>query len=97
MNADAPAPDPAPAPAGAAAPIPPETLKSAMKAFKKRIKLTRLDHESRLGHGPMSSGKKAEVDAIIPPREFPMAVWAELVAQGKLRHTGQGFFQFIKD
>lgn len=96
MTADAPAPDPVPAP-GAAAPIPPETLKSAMKAFKKRIKLTRLDHESRLGHGPMSSGKKAEVDAIIPPREFPMAVWAELAAQGKLRHTGQGFFQFIRD
>lgn len=96
MTADAPAPDPAPDAAPGAA-IPPETLKSAMKAFKKRIKLTRLDHESRLGHGPMSSGKKAEVDAIIPPREFPMAVWAELVAQGKLRHTGQGFFQFIKD
>lgn len=98
MSADAPAPDPAPGAAPApGAPIPPETLKSAMKAFKKRLKLTRLDHESRLGHGPMSSGKKAEVDAIVPPREFPMAVWAELVAQGKLRNTGQGYLQFVKD
>jgi len=33
-----------------------EELKRAMKAFKKRLKMTRLDDESRLGYGPMSGG-----------------------------------------
>jgi len=35
----------------------PEQLRKAMKAFKKRLKLTRLDDESSLGHGPMSGGQ----------------------------------------
>ena len=50
--------------------IPPETLKSAMKAFKKRLKLTALDEDSSLGRGPFSSGAKG-VYAIQPPNQFP--------------------------
>ena len=42
--------------AGSPAEIPPEQLKLAYKAFKKRLKLTRLDSESKLGVGPLSSG-----------------------------------------
>ena len=41
----------------------PEELKRAYKAFKKRIKLTRLDDESRLSHGPMSGGAKEKIQA----------------------------------
>jgi hypothetical protein len=76
----------------------PETLKSGLKAFKKRMKLTRLDDESRLGGGrPTTGGKKSAVVGIIPPREFPRAVWDELVKQGKLKNMGGGLHEFVKD
>jgi hypothetical protein len=93
-----PVPVPAPAPVtassvpAAAAPAA-HVLQSAMKAFKKRLKLTRLDQESRLGHGPMSGGRRSAVVAIQPPREYPRAVWEELVRQGKLRDAGGGFYE----
>ncbi len=68
-------------------------LKSAMTAFKKRLKLTRLDQESRLGGGrPTTGGKKSDVDAIIPPNQFPREIWEELAKQGKLKNTGGGFY-----
>lgn len=64
-----------------------------MKAFKKRMKLTRLDDESSLGHGPMSSGRASSVVAIVPPTQYPRAVWDALVAQGRLKYAGQGMYQ----
>lgn len=70
-----------------------EQLKGAMKAFRKRLKLTRLDDESRLARSPMSSGKSSEIAAIMPPRDFPQPVWDELVRQGKLRPVGKGFYE----
>ena len=75
------------------APIPPEELKLALKAFKKRIKATRLDDESRVGYGPMSGGGKSSIVAIIPPSQHSAAVWQELVKQGKLKYSGQGFYE----
>lgn len=75
------------------APISPEVLKLAFQAFKKRLKATRLDDESRVGHGPMSGGNKSGVVAIIPPNQYPTAVWEELVRQGKLKYAGQGFYE----
>ena len=74
-------------------PVPPEELKLALKAFKKRLKATRLDDESRVGHSPMSSGGNSSIAAIIPPSQFPTAVWEELVRQGKLKYAGQGFYE----
>lgn len=74
-----------------------DTLAHAMKAFRSRLKLTRLDAESRLGVGPMSGGKKHGIDAIIPPREIPVAVWEALADQGKLRRFGEGFFGLPED
>jgi len=73
--------------------IPPETLKKALRAFRKRLKLTRLDHESKLGRGAMTSGKKADFDAILPPWEYPDEVWQALCARGDLEHTGGGFYR----
>jgi len=70
----------------------PEVLKRALKAFKKRLKLTALDEDSRLGKGPFSSGAQG-VFAITPPSEFPQAVWEELARQGKLRPAGGGMYQ----
>jgi hypothetical protein len=68
-------------------------LKNALKAFKKRLKLTRLDDESRLGRGAMSSGGQSGIMAILPPTRYPQAVWGELVRQGKLRRAGQGLYE----
>lgn len=74
-------------------PSSPEDLKKAYNAFKKRLKLTRLDSDSRLGHGPMSSGEKDKIVAIQPPGGFPPGIWEELVAEGKLRRSGYGLYE----
>ncbi len=77
--------------------VPPEVMKSAMKMFRKRLKFARLDAESRLGVGPMSSGKKSEIDAIESPREFSPVVWQALVAAGKLKREGARFYSLVND
>jgi hypothetical protein len=64
-----------------------------LKAFKKRLKLTRLDDESSLGRGPLSGGKSSGIIAITPPHQYPRAVWDQLVAQGRLKYAGQGLYQ----
>ncbi len=73
-----------------------EELRLAMKAFRKRLKLTRLDDESRLGHGPMSSGQQSAVMAITPPDQFPKAVWRELANQGKLKREQGGLYSLVE-
>lgn len=75
----------------------PQVLKSALKAFRKRLKAMRLDEESRLGgHGAMTGGRRSSVVGIAPPAEFPKAIWQELVRQGKLRHVGQGLYELLE-
>jgi hypothetical protein len=76
----------------ASQPPTPQDLKMALKAFKKRLKLMRLDEESKVGVGPMSSGKGSGIVGITPPDQYPWAVWDELVKQGKLRSAGQGLY-----
>ena len=82
-----------PEPSSASVSPTPEQLRNALKAFKKRLKLTRLDDESSLGHGPMSGGKSSGIVAIMPPNQYPRVVWDELVKQGKLKYAGQGLYQ----
>jgi hypothetical protein len=74
----------------------PEQLKQALKAFRKRLKLTRLDAESSLGGGPLSSGRDSGIIAITPPQQFPQAVWDELVRQGKLKPGGHGTYELAE-
>lgn len=81
---------------GAGGSIPPEVLKNAMKAFKKRLKLTALDDDSRLGRGPFSGGATG-VFAIRPPDQYPQEVWDELHRQGKLRMSGHGLYELNRD
>jgi len=71
----------------------PQELKAALKAFKTRLKLTCLDDQSRIGVGPMSSGRQSGIVAITPPDRFPPAVWEELARQGKLKRVGSGLYE----
>ncbi len=94
MTADQPEGDGSSAPQpGGGTHLHPEELKKAYQAFKKRLKLTRLDDESRLGRGAMSGGGKSSIRAIQPPGQYPRALWDELVRQGKLRYVGQGLYE----
>ena len=68
-----------------------DVLKQAYKAFKKRYKLTQLDHDSRIGKSPMSGGSRA-IAGISPPDQYPRAVWEALVTQGKLVYMGEGTY-----
>lgn len=74
----------------------PEILKRAMKAFKKRLKLTRLDIESKLGVGPMTGGQSSGVVAISPPDQYPREVWDTLVEQGRLKQTSPGQYELVQ-
>lgn len=70
-----------------------DELHKALKAFKKRLKLMRLEDESKLGRGPLSGGRPSGLVAITPPHQYPRAVWDDLVNQGKLKYAGQGMYE----
>ncbi|MGA2069053.1 MAG: hypothetical protein ABSG86_29130 [Thermoguttaceae bacterium] len=85
-------------PSDAPGPQPPnfQQLKAAMKAFRKRLKLTQLDDQSRIGHGPMTGGHASGIVGITPPDQFPEAVWEELARQGKLKRVGNGQYGLVQ-
>jgi hypothetical protein len=85
--------DPEPSPAQD---VGPEVLTRALKAFKKRLKLTQLDRESRIGVGPMSGGRPSGIVAITPPNQYPRAVWDALVDQGRLKKTSSGQYELVR-
>ncbi len=66
-----------------------EDRKKALKAFKKRFKMMRLDDESGLSRG---GGKKSAISGITPPNGFPAEVWEELVKDGKLKREYIGIY-----
>ena len=70
-----------------------EELKRAFKAFKKRLKLARLDDESGLSKG----SKVSRISGISPPREFPAEIWEELVKQGKLKREVNGIYALANE
>ena len=72
-----------------------ETIKRAMKAFRKRLKLTRLDDESRVGHDAMSKGVKSTISGVKPPHRYPPEVWEELVERGRLLRVGPGVYEIV--
>lgn len=71
-----------------------DELKKALKAFKKRLKLTQLNDDSRLGHSPLT-GKREVVHAIQPPAGFGREVWEELADKGFLKRDGGGFYVMV--
>ena len=76
-------------------PLSPE-LKGALKAFKKRMKVMRLDDESGKIGGPLSGGKSSGIVAITPPSQYPREIWDQLVKLGKLEYEGDGLFKLIE-
>ena len=72
-----------------------EELKKALKAFKKRLKVTRLDDESRLGHSPLSGGG-GKIVAIQPPHGFSREIWEELATKGFLKRDSGGFYELVE-
>jgi hypothetical protein len=74
-------------------PVTDDELKQAMSAFRKRLKLTILDQESKLGGGrPVTSGKKSGITGIVPPNQFRREIWKELAARKQLKDMGGGFY-----
>lgn len=69
-----------------------EDRKKALKAFKKRLKLARLDEESGLSRG---GGRKSTIAGITPPGGHPAEVWEELVKDGKLKREGAGTYSVM--
>ena len=74
-----------------------EELKAAFKAFKKRLKITRLEDESKLTRRPTTSGQGSGIFAIQPPNQFSDAVWEELARQGKIKKAGHGTYELIAE
>ena len=72
-----------------------EELKKALKAFKKRLKLTRLDDDSKLGRSPLT-GAKTKVVSIQPPAGFGREIWEELADKGYLKRDTSGFYELVE-
>src|SRR5262245_12134624 len=70
-----------------------EVLSRAMKAFRKSLKITRLDAESSIAGGPMSAGRHSGIQGMRPPERYPREVWDELARQGRLISVGHGIFE----
>jgi hypothetical protein len=70
-----------------------EVLRRAMKAFRKSLKVTRLDAESSIGGGPMSSGRNSGIAGMRPPDRYPRDVWEELARQKRLLSVGHGIYE----
>lgn len=65
---------------------------SAMAAFKKRLKIIRLNDESKLGGRYTSGGHRSGIDAIEPPTDHHPKIWKALIAEGRLVSAGQGMY-----
>ena len=70
-----------------------DTVKRAMKAFRKRLKLARLDQESSLGRDPLSKGEASSIVAVQPPEQYPPEVWEHLAETGRLKKLDRGLYQ----
>ncbi len=68
-------------------------LKRALKAYRKRLKVTLLDAESSVAGGPMSAGRESNIVGIEPPERYPREVWDELVRQKRLVDRGRGTYE----
>ena len=73
-----------------------ETFKRAMKALRKRLKVTRLDDESRLGGDAMTKGGRSSISAVKAPEQYPAEVWQALEERGRVRSVGHGLYEIVE-
>ena len=71
-------------------------VEARLQGVQERLKVTRIDAESSIAGGPLSSGRRSDIVAISPPAEFPQAVWDALVKQGKLKSAGRGMYELVE-
>ena len=71
-------------------------LKRALKAFRKRLKLARLDDESSSSRNPLSTGQSSSIVGVRAPEQVSQEVWDTLIAQGKLRDGGFGTLEMVE-
>ena len=71
-----------------------EELKKALKAFKKRMKLTQLDDDSKLGHSPLTG---VQVQGHLHPaaRGFREGDLGGAGRKGYLKRDGIGFYELV--
>jgi hypothetical protein len=72
-----------------------EDLDRALKAFKKRLKLTRRDNESSFASRATTGGRVSGIVGVTPPDGFGPEVWAELVRLGKIRRAGGSLYELV--
>ncbi|MFT7486121.1 MAG: hypothetical protein ACI9F9_001974 [Candidatus Paceibacteria bacterium] len=70
-----------------------EVLKRAVKAFRKSLKVTQLNHESSLSGGMLSGSNDSRIIGITPPPRYPDPVWRELARQGRLKANHNGTYE----
>ena len=63
-----------------------------MIAFKKRLKYTQLEADSKLSRSYLTGGRTT-IAAIQPPNTFKREVWEQLVKDGKLKYDGSGMYR----
>ena len=68
-------------------------LKRALKAFRKRLRLVRLDAESSVGGGPTSTGRNSSIVGVSAPDAYPQEVWDILVRQKRLIEGSDGNYE----
>jgi hypothetical protein len=68
-------------------------LKRALKAYRKRLKIMRLDDESSGSRDPLSRGDESSIMGVRPPEQYAQEIWDLLIAQGKLRDVGHGLLE----
>ncbi|HLW66525.1 MAG TPA: hypothetical protein VKS79_14520 [Gemmataceae bacterium] len=78
-------------------PLGKDELRAALKAFKKRLRLTQLGDDSKLSRSPLTGGRRSDIVAIQPPSQYPQEVWDELVKQGKLKKAGHGMYELVEE
>ena len=67
-----------------------ELSKDALRAYRKRVLLTSLDHESKPARSPLSSGRTRISMPSFHPNQYPPEVWQALARRGGLESTDQG-------
>ncbi len=68
-------------------------LKRAMKAFHRRLDLTRGDDEVSSSRNPLTRGGSSAISGVRPPEKYSDDIWALLVAQGRLAEAGDGVLE----